>query len=376
MLDTTWYKDKRVFITGYSGFKGSWLCSILLKLGAQVYGYALRPSTEPNLHDLLDLDRSVTATIADIRDYDTLSKATEEAHPDVVIHMAAQPLVRESYRNPRYTYEVNVMGTVNILECLRTAPSVRSFLNVTTDKVYLNDEKPHHRFREDEPLDGYDPYSNSKSCSELVTHSYLKSFFSGGDPACALSTARAGNVIGGGDFSADRIVSDCVHAAATKTQLVIRNPHATRPYQHVLEPLLAYLIIAQQQVMHPQLAGWYNVGPNESDQCSNIELVEHFGRYWGSDFSYQVRSDGGPHEAGFLELDNSKLKQAFDWQPCWSVQQAVAKTVEFTRAWLNGDDLKACMSEQIEEYLACLSDRADRSNATDAIKRADEVKRA
>jgi CDP-glucose 4,6-dehydratase len=208
MFDLTWYKDRRVFVTGHTGFKGSWLSSILLKLGAQVYGYALQPPTRPSLYSLLKLDKQIVATTADIRNTDALSKAVKDARPDVIIHMAAQPLVRESYKNPRYTYEVNVMGTVNILESLRFMPATSSFLNVTTDKVYLNDEKPQHRFKEDEPLDGYDPYSNSKSCSELITHSYRKSFFAGEPPSCAISTARAGNVIGGGDFSAERLVPE------------------------------------------------------------------------------------------------------------------------------------------------------------------------
>jgi CDP-glucose 4,6-dehydratase len=351
-LDFTWYKNKRVFLTGHTGFKGSWLCAILLRLGARVYGYALNPTTEPSLYNLLNLKNHVTTTIADIRDFDTLSKAIGNARPDVIIHMAAQPLVRDSYRNPRYTYEVNVMGTVNILECLRTAPTILSFLNVTTDKVYLNSEQLGHRFKEDEPLDGYDPYSNSKSCSELVTHSYQRSFFPKAGTSCAISTARAGNVIGGGDFSVDRLIPDCVRAAVTNTPLVVRNPNATRPYQHVLEPLFAYLMIAQEQTMRPELAGWYNVGPDEGGHCSNLELIKHFANYWGKDFSYEIKPDDGPHEASFLELENLKLKQCFRWQPRWSIEQAVKETVEFVRTWHDGGDIETCLTNQIEKYLS------------------------
>jgi CDP-glucose 4,6-dehydratase len=240
--ELAFFTGKRVFLTGHTGFKGAWMSRMLVNAGAVLTGYSLQPPTSPNLFSMAGLESRMTSVIGDIRDFDTLSAAFEAAEPEIVIHMAAQPIVRDSYTNPRYTYETNVMGTVNLLECVRNTSCVRSFLNVTTDKVYLNREWP-WGYREDEMLDGFDPYSNSKSCSELVTHSYRNSFFDGVD-APAISTARAGNVIGGGDFANDRIIPDCVRAAQAGRDIAVRNPHSTRPYQHVLEPLYAYLMIA------------------------------------------------------------------------------------------------------------------------------------
>ena len=238
------YKGKRVFVTGHTGFKGSWLCKILANAGAQVTGYSLNPPTNPNLFEIANIEGDIKSVIGDIRDFDLLKKAFDEAQPEIVLHLAAQPIVRDSYKMPAYTYETNVMGTVNILECVRQSDCVKSFLNVTTDKVYENKEWQ-WGYRENEPLDGFDPYSNSKSCSELVTHSYKNSFFA--DGRVAISTARAGNVIGGGDFANDRIIPDCVRALEKGEDIIVRNPHSTRPYQHVLEPLFAYLMIAKAQ---------------------------------------------------------------------------------------------------------------------------------
>ena len=236
-IDYRFFRGKRVFVTGHTGFKGTWLCRILVGAGAVVTGYSLPAPTEPNLFALAGLEGRMTSIIGDVRDRDALFHAFEAAQPEIVLHLAAQPIVRDSYKDPAYTYETNVMGTVNLLECVRRYPTVRSFLNITTDKVYHNNEWP-WGYREDEPLDGFDPYSNSKSCSELVTHSYLNSFFAGTD-APAISTARAGNVIGGGDFANDRIIPDCIRATEAKQPIIVRNPHSTRPYQHVLEPLFA-----------------------------------------------------------------------------------------------------------------------------------------
>ena len=247
------YQHKRVFVTGHTGFKGSWLCQMLLNLGAEVTGYALKPPTNPSLFELAGIKSKIHSIIGDIRDMNSLQAAFNEAQPDIVLHLAAQPLVRESYDNPVYTYETNVMGTVNILECIRQSSCVKSFLNVTTDKVYKNREWI-WGYREDEELDGYDPYSNSKSCSELVTHSYKNSFFANRD--VAISTARAGNVIGGGDFAKDRIIPDCVRAAIAHTNIIVRNPYSTRPYQHVLEPLYAYLMIAAKQYEDIKFSGY------------------------------------------------------------------------------------------------------------------------
>ncbi len=281
-----------------------------------------------------------------------MKKAFARTRPEIVIHMAAQPIVRESYRNPVYTYETNVMGTVNVLECIRETPSVRSFLNVTTDKVYMNREWE-WGYRENEELNGYDPYSNSKSCSELVTGSYRNSFFSHSE--VAISTARAGNVIGGGDFAADRIIPDCIRAAERKEDIIVRNPYSTRPYQHVLEPVAAYLMIAKAQYEDRSLAGSYNVGPDDSDCWTTGDLVNLFCRKWNHMTNESVkwidRYDGGPHEANFLKLDCSKLKSALGWQPRWNVETAMEKIVEWTLVYLAGGDVSACMQKQITEFM-------------------------
>lgn len=346
MFDLSFYQGKRVFVTGHTGFKGTWLCKMLVQAGARVTGYALEPPTEPSLFELSGVEKEITSVIGDIRDFDMLKHAFDMAEPEVVLHLAAQPLVRESYRTPRSTYETNVMGTVNILECVRQSSSVRSFLNVTTDKVYRNREWE-WGYRENEELDGYDPYSNSKSCSELVTHSYKNSFFSGEKAEVpAVSTARAGNVIGGGDFAEDRIIPDCVRAVVSGKPLVVRNPYSTRPFQHVLEPLYAYLMIAAEQYGDRNLAGWYNVGPEEDDCYTTGNLVELFADNWGG-MNWEIQYDGGPHEAAFLKLDCSKLKKTFGWQPRWNLEMAVKMTVEWTRCWLEQGDIKECMSRQI-----------------------------
>ncbi len=347
------YQGKRVFITGHTGFKGSWLCRILSNAGAEVTGYALKPPTDPSLFETAKIAEDIHSVIGDIRDYESLKKAFDEAKPEIVLHLAAQPIVRLSYKEPAYTYETNVMGTVNILECVRHSDTVRSFLNVTTDKVYLNKEWT-WGYRENEELDGYDPYSNSKSCSELVTHSYKNSFFnpSAGIPVPAISTARAGNVIGGGDFAPDRIIPDCVRAASAGETIVVRNPYSTRPYQHVLEPLYAYLMIAAMQYQDARYAGWYNVGPDDRDCFETGKLVDVFVKCWGDDLKWESHYDGGPHEANFLKLDCSKLKSTFGWVPHWNLEQAVEKSVEWSKCWLAGGDVRACMDRQIEEFLS------------------------
>lgn len=352
------YKGRRVLVTGSTGFKGAWLCRMLTLLGAEVTGYALIPPTEPSLWNIADLGSSVRQHIADVRDLEALRGVFTEAQPQTVLHLAAQPLVIDSYDDPLYTYETNVMGTVNVLECVRATDSVESFLNVTTDKVYENLERPGYGYREDDKLDGFDPYSNSKSCSELVTHSYAKSFFASGShgPAagrCRVSTARAGNVIGGGDFAANRIVPDCVRAVESGNPLMIRNPNSVRPYQHVLEPLVAYLMIAMLQLERPEVEGWYNIGPDDKDSVTTGELAELFARHWGEGFSYEVGQVDGPHEANFLKLDNAKAKESLGWNPVWGVNEAIEKTVEWTRAWLEGRNLAAaaCLDQQVITYL-------------------------
>lgn len=343
------YNGKTVLLTGHTGFKGAWLTKILTMFGANVIGYSLCPPTSPALYDILNIDDKIVSVIGDIRDFDNLKNVFEKHKPDVVLHLAAQPIVRESYKNPRYTYETNVMGTVNVLECVRTLGCVKSCLNVTTDKVYKNNEWE-WGYREDEPLDGYDPYSNSKSCSELVTHSYKNSFFND-IRDIGVSTARAGNVIGGGDFASDRIIPDCVRAAQNNQAIIVRNPGSTRPYQHVLEPLFAYLMIAMEQYgnENPNIQGYYNVGPDECDCVSTGELTDMFCKKFGN-LKWESRDAGGPHEANFLKLDCSRLKSVFGWRPIMHVNEAVEKTVEWTKVYFGGGDINAVMENQIDEY--------------------------
>lgn len=343
------FRGKRVLVTGHTGFKGAWLCRILTLAGAEVTGYALEPPTSPSLFLAAGLEETMDSVIGDIRDRNRLKETFDRVQPQIVFHLAAQPIVRDSYKDPVYTYETNVMGTVNVLECVRQTECVTSFLNVTTDKVYENREWE-YGYRECDPLDGYDPYSNSKSCSELVTHSYQKSFFQ--DGRCAISTSRAGNVIGGGDFANDRIIPDCVRAASKGEDIIVRNPHSTRPYQHVLEPLAVYLTIAMKQFQDPGCSGYYNVGPDDCDCVTTGELTDLFCQTWGDGMKWVNRYDGGPHEANFLKLDCSKLKKTFGWTPRYHVQKAVEKTVEWSKAYLAGEDMTAVTDRQIKEFFA------------------------
>ena len=346
-MNLSFYRNKRVFVTGHTGFKGAWLCRMLISAGAVVTGYSLEAPTQPNLFSLAGLSSRMTSVIGDIRDFEKLKTAFDAAQPEIVLHLAAQPIVRDSYKAPRYTYETNVMGTVNLLECVRLSSCVKSVLNVTTDKVYKNNEWC-WGYREDEPLDGFDPYSNSKSCSELVTHSYINSFFA--QRKLSVSTARAGNVIGGGDFANDRIVPDCVRAMQAGKSIGVRNPYSTRPYQHVLEPLAAYLIIAQKQFEDKKYAGFYNVGPDETDCVTTGNLVDTFCAKWGEGIKWIDRYDGGPHEANFLKLDCSKLKTTFGWKPRWNFDTAIEKSVEWSKVYAAGGDVVACMDKEIEEF--------------------------
>lgn len=349
MFDLSFYKGKKVLVTGHTGFKGSWLCRILINAGASVTGYSLSPSTSPNLYEMTGLDNFMTSVIGDMRDINHLKKVFEQAQPEIVLHLAAQPIVRDSYRDPHYTYETNVMGTVNLLECIRFFSCVKSVLNVTTDKVYKNNEWC-WGYREDEPLDGFDPYSNSKSCSELITHSYKNCFFD--DNRVAVSTARAGNVIGGGDFANDRIIPDCIRAVVAGKKIQVRNPYSTRPYQHVLEPLIAYLTIASKQYENINYAGYYNVGPDDQDCVTTGDLADMFCKHWGDDISWESQSEGNaPHEANFLKLDCSKLKTVFGWKPHWNIDTAVQKVVEWSKCWVEGGDILACMDQEINEFL-------------------------
>lgn len=351
-----YFKGKSVLVTGHTGFKGGWMCRVLTHLGAKVIGYALEPPTNPSLFEISGIDKNITSIIGDVRDYDALHTAFETTKPEAVFHLAAQPLVRESYKLPVYTYETNVMGTVNLFECIRNCESVKTVVNVTTDKVYENKEWA-WGYREYEPLNGYDPYSNSKSCSELVTSSYIKSFLT--EKGIVVSTARAGNVIGGGDFALDRIIPDCVRAMKEQRAIVVRNPYSTRPYQHVLEPVLGYLMLGTQQLKNSELADCYNVGPDDADCVSTGTLVDLFCDIWGSDAKWEDHYEGGPHEAGFLKLDCSKLKRAMGWRPVWGIRTAVEKTVEWTKRYLDSEDMKQCMDRQIEQYLCDCRDTAE-----------------
>lgn len=347
-MSLDFFNGKKVFITGHTGFKGTWLCRILINAGATVTGFSAEPPTDPNLFSIADIEPHITSVIGDVRDMSALKRAFDQAEPDIVLHLAAQPIVRDSYKDPVYTYETNVMGTVNLLECVRTAKNPpKSVVNITTDKVYKNNEWA-WGYREDEPLDGYDPYSNSKSCSELVTHSYKVSFLD--EMGIAVSTARAGNVIGGGDFANDRIIPDCVRAAEKKEIIAVRNPYSTRPYQHVLEPLAVYLTIAERQYENQKYAGYYNVGPDDCDCMTTGELVTLFCDTFGEGMKWENKSTGGPHEASFLKLDCSKLKATFGWKPKWHMDECMRMTCRFSKIWLSGGDIPAEMDYEINEF--------------------------
>ncbi len=349
-LNPDFYKGKKVLITGHTGFKGMWLGKMLTMFGAEVTGYALKSPTAEcgKVFRESGVEAGLKSVIGDIRDRERLIQVFSNVQPEIVIHLAAQPLVIESYRETVLTYETNVMGTVNVLECVRQTESVKSFLNVTTDKVYENKEWS-WGYRENDSLDGFDPYSNSKSCSELITHSYKKSFFADGH--CRISTARAGNAIGGGDFSLNRIVPDCIRAAYEGKTIKVRNPYSTRPYQHVLEPLYAYLLIAQSQYEDIKYADWYNVGPDECDCVTTGELVDIFCRQWGKGIHWENVSVEGPHEANFLKLDCSKIKNRFHWKPRWHIEDALLATVTWAQSWLKGEIIANIMEKQINDFL-------------------------
>lgn len=353
--EESFYRGRKILVTGHTGFKGAWLCAVLHRFGAEVTGYALEPPTAPSLFELAGMGDRVHSVLGDIRDLDHLKEIFFQVKPQIVIHMAAQPIVRESYRNPVDTYAINVMGTVNVLECVRLCDSVRSVLNVTTDKVYQNREWE-WGYRENEELCGFDPYSNSKSCSELVTTSYRNSFFT--DGRVAVSTARAGNVIGGGDFAADRIIPDCVRAIEGQYAISLRNPGSIRPYQHVLEAIGAYLLIVQRQFLDGSISGSYNVGPDEESCIRTLDLVQGFGRTWQELTGQQLLwecpgeycQEQGFHEAGYLKLDNSKIRSRIGWKPRWDYEEMLRKTAELTQVYLQEADVWAGMERQIEAY--------------------------
>lgn len=348
MFNLQFFKNKKVFLTGHNGFKGSWMTRILINSGAKVRGYSLPLNDKVNLYSLSGNAQYTQDVTHDIRDMIMLQKSFDDFCPDIVIHMAAQPIVRDSYKVPRYTYETNVMGTVNILECIRDNKCVKSFLNVTTDKVYKNNEWC-WGYIENEQLDGFDPYSNSKSCSELVTECYKNSFF--GNCDVSISTARAGNVIGGGDFANDRIIPDCVRAQMNNVPIIVRNPYSIRPYQHVLEAVFAYLMIVEKQYNNRAFADSYNVGPDDESCVSTGELTSLFCKHWGEGARWEAKTEqNAPHEANFLRLDCSKLKKALGWHPVWNIDEAVKRTCEWSKVWLADGNVEKEMDKEIADY--------------------------
>lgn len=343
------YKGKKVFLTGHTGFKGTWLSRILILAGAEVTGYSLEPPTNPSIFEQTKTVSQMKSIIGDIRNGAKLKAALVEAKPDIVLHLAAQPIVRTSYKDPVGTYESNVMGTVNILEAVRACDTVKSFINITTDKVYLNKEWT-WGYRENEELCGYDPYSNSKSCSELVTYSYRNSFFNE-ENFPAISTARSGNVIGGGDYATDRIIPDCIRAVEADKEIILRNPNSTRPYQHVLECLSGYLLLAQKQYEDKAFAGSYNFGPDDESCVTTGELATLFCSSWGENAAWKNVSEANAlHEANFLKLDCSKSKSVLGWRPHWGIKTAVEKIVEWEKAVQNGESHAEVTDRQIKEY--------------------------
>lgn len=347
------YENRKVLITGHTGFKGSWLCILLSKLGADVYGYALEPPTNPSLFVEANIDELVTSYIGDIRNLEYLQEVMNKVQPEIVIHMAAQPLVRESYNIPVETYAINVMGTVHLLEVCRITSSVKAIVNVTTDKCYENQEW-HWGYRETEPMGGYDPYSNSKGCSELVTSSYRNSYFNPKDYSkhgIALATARAGNVIGGGDWAEDRLIPDFFRAITLGEEVKIRSPFAIRPWQHVLEPLSGYLLLAAKLFTEgSHYAEPWNFGPEDSD-ARNVEwITSNICKLWGDGASFSIDNNPQPHEANYLKLDCSKAKAELNWIPKWDIETTLKSIVDWNKAFLNGEDIRKVTLEQINNY--------------------------
>lgn len=352
-LDSNFWKKRKVLITGHTGFKGSWLSILLHSLGADVYGYALKPHTNPNLYGLAKVDQLVSSTIGDIRDCHLLLKTLREVQPEVIIHMAAQAIVRESYRNPRETYEVNVMGTVNMLDGARQVASVKAIVNVTTDKCYENREW-HWGYRENEPMGGYDPYSNSKGCSELVTASFRNSFLNPKEyqkHGVALASARAGNVIGGGDWAEDRLIPDFIRAISNGEKVLIRSPYAIRPWQHVLEPLTGYLTLAEKLYTEgPKFAEGWNFGPEDKDAKTVEWIMAAICKFWGDNASFSIDTNPQPHEANYLKLDWSKAKAELGWKPRWDIETALKSIVDWNKAYLNGENMLEICEQQIMAY--------------------------
>lgn len=343
------WKGKKVLVTGHTGFKGSWLSFWLQTMGADVTGYALTPPTKPSLFELLKLKSKIKSLHGDVRDLNLLKRHVPDA--EIVFHLAAQPLVLESYKNPVDTYATNVMGIINLLEACRENKNLKAIVNVTTDKCYENREKPEKAYKENEPMGGFDPYSNSKACSELVTDSYRKSFYNSGKKI-GIATARAGNVIGGGDFAADRLIPDCIRGVMKGEKIIVRNPDSTRPWQHVLEPLSGYLMLAESLYVSPgEFSSGWNFGPKEKDAKSVLYIMDIFCKFWGEEAAYKIKRNArAPHEAGYLKLDSFKAQRKLLWKPRWNSETAVKKTVEWYKVYRSKGNLDQMTSEQIESY--------------------------
>jgi CDP-glucose 4,6-dehydratase len=354
VIDRDFWSGRKVFITGHTGFKGAWLCVWLESLGAHVSGYALEPPTTPSLFDSASLhSRLYRATTGDVRNLAELKAALRSAEPEIVFHLAAQPLVIESYRDPVGTYQTNIMGTVNLFEAVRSSLSVRAVVNVTTDKVYENREWV-WGYRENDPLGGYDPYSNSKACSELVTSAYRNSFFNeaqNGTHRVAIATARSGNVVGGGDWARDRLVPDCIRAFSNREKILIRYPQSTRPWQHVLEALAGYMKLARSLVEGgARFSGAWNFSPDPDDARSVAWVVEKLGALWGRDAGYIVDAKDDLHEAAVLALDNAKAREYLGWKPRWDIEEALALTVQWFSGFHSGKDAYNLCRAQIDAH--------------------------
>jgi CDP-glucose 4,6-dehydratase len=349
MHNSKFWNGKKVFITGHTGFKGGWTVLWLKKLGAVVKGYALAPNTEPSLFEISKIAVGIESHIADVRDLDTLKKSMADFEPDIVIHMAAQPLVLESYRDPVETYQTNVMGTVNLFEAVRVCKSVKAVVNVTTDKCYKNNEWV-WGYRENDPMGGYDPYSSSKGCSELVTSAYRQSFFHD-ETEVSIGTARAGNVIGGGDWSSNRLIPDALRAFKLDEPVIIRNPLATRPWQHVLEPISGYLMLAEKlySTDNEYAEGW-NFGPTSDGNKSVGKVLDYLVAHWPSDVSWVLDEKVQPHEAQLLMLDISKARERLGWSPRWDLNIAIKKIIEWHDALAKEEDMRVFTLGQIADY--------------------------
>ncbi|MBN6046137.1 CDP-glucose 4,6-dehydratase [Citrobacter sp. ku-bf4] len=354
MIDASFWKNKRVFITGHTGFKGSWLTLWLESMGAVLKGYSLNPPTEPSLFDIAHIDDIIQSTIGDIRDFDKLYNAIYEFKPEIVFHMAAQPLVRLSYDEPIETYSTNVMGTVHLLEAVKRVGGVKAVVNITSDKCYENREWV-WGYREDEAMGGYDPYSNSKGCAELVASAYRNSFFNKNNyisHGVGLASVRAGNVIGGGDWAKDRLIPDILSSFEKQQTVIIRNPHAIRPWQHVLEPLSGYILIAQQLYNKgPEFAEGWNFGPGEDDAKPVQFIVETMVKIWGEGAAWQLDGDEHPHEAHYLKLDCSKARMRLNWQPRWNLVETLNRIVKWHKSWTAGANMFELTRSEISDYM-------------------------